>query len=61
MRGLSAEPVDSGYELMAPFANFAISAAIDHALLAKLLLVEARLLQFPTFASVLAGPNSIAL
>jgi hypothetical protein len=37
---------------LAPLANFAISAAIAHALLAELLLVNARLPQFPTFAPV---------
>jgi hypothetical protein len=43
------------HELIAPSANFAISAAIAHALLAKLLLVEARLPQFSTFTSIVVA------
>jgi hypothetical protein len=40
--------------LIAPLANLAISAAIALALLAELLLVKARLPQFPTFAPAAA-------
>jgi hypothetical protein len=44
---------EAGYfPLVAPSANFAISAAIALTLLAEFFLVEARLPQFPAFASI---------